>query len=182
MKTSIALRLFRQYQKSNLKPTTIIAYRFLLENFEVLFADKDLRSITTEDLFHFLQIITEHNAKSSKNHRYAQLKAFFNFIIANYDSDLRNPLDTPLMKKTFRCPKSTQRQIVPKEIVDEAIFNSETLRDRLLLEFNPGVEPVSERSSNSVSKISKREKSSSVTPKAERTSRSFSCPSRWPIG
>jgi len=134
MKTSIALKLFRQYQESNLKPTTIIAYRFLLENFEVLFADKDLRSITTEDLFHFLEIITEHNAKSSKNHRYAQLKAFFNFIIANYDSDLRNPLDTPLMKKTFLCPKSTQRQIVPKEIVDEAIFNSESLRDRLLLE------------------------------------------------
>ena len=29
------------------------------------------------------------------------LKAFFNFIIANYDTDLRNPLSTPLMRKSF---------------------------------------------------------------------------------
>lgn len=53
MKTAIALRLFRQYQKSNLKPATVLGYRHLLENFEVLFAEKDIKSITTEDVFHF---------------------------------------------------------------------------------------------------------------------------------
>jgi integrase len=134
MKTSIALKVFREYQRSNLKPTTVRSYRYLLDNFKDLFRDKDLKAIGSEDLFHFLDLITENQAKSTKRHRYSQLKAFFNFIIMNYDPDLKNPLDSPLMKKTFRSPKPKQREIISKEIVDEVIFNSENLRDRLLLE------------------------------------------------
>ena len=134
MKTSMALKIFRNYQKSNLRPGTIVGYRYLLDNFDDLFGDKDLKSIKSQDVFHFLEIITDNGAKSTKRHRYAQLKAFFNFIIMNYDQDLTNPLDTPLMRKTFRHPKQTQRQIIPKEIIDEVIFNSKSLRDKLLLE------------------------------------------------
>ncbi|NIS62944.1 MAG: tyrosine-type recombinase/integrase [Proteobacteria bacterium] len=134
MNTSTALKIFRDYQRSNLKPSTVIGYRCLLDNFEELFGDRDLKSISTEDLFHFLEIVTENNSKSTKRHRYSQLKAFFNFIIMNYEPDLRNPLDSPVMRKTFRLPKPTQREIFPKEIMDEVIFTSKNLRDRLLLE------------------------------------------------
>jgi integrase/recombinase XerD len=134
MNTSSALKIFRDYQKSNLKPTTVIGYRYLLDNFEELFGDRDLKSISSEELFHFLEIVTENNSKSTKRHRYSQLKAFFNFIIMNYDSDLTNPLDSPVMRKTFRLPRPTQREIFAKEIVDEVIFNSKNVRDRLLLE------------------------------------------------
>ena len=38
------------------------------------------------------------------------------------------------MRKTFRPPKRTQREIIPKEVIDEVIFNSKELRDRLILE------------------------------------------------
>jgi integrase len=38
------------------------------------------------------------------------------------------------MRKTFRLPKPKQRQIIAKEIIDEVIFNSKSLRDRLILE------------------------------------------------
>ena len=38
------------------------------------------------------------------------------------------------MKKTFRLPKSTQREIISKELIDEVIFNSKNLQDRLMLE------------------------------------------------
>ncbi len=134
MKTSIALKVFREYQRSNLKPATVRGYRFLLDHFEDLFRDKNLRSIGSEDLFHFLDLIMENQAKSTKRHRYSQLKAFFNFIITNYDSDLKNPLDNPLMRKTFRSPKPKQREIVAKEIMGEVIFNSRNHRDRLLSE------------------------------------------------
>ena len=51
MKTSLALDIFREYQKSNLRPTTVIGYRYLLDNFEVLFGDKDFRSIRSEEFF-----------------------------------------------------------------------------------------------------------------------------------
>ncbi len=80
MKTSNALKILRDYQKSNLKPSTVIGYRYLIDNFEAFFGDKDLKSISSDDIFHFLEIITENNSKSTKRHRYSQLKAFYNFI------------------------------------------------------------------------------------------------------
>ena len=58
MKASIALKMFRDYQKSNLKPSTIVGCRYLTNSFEELFGDKDLNSISSEDTFHFLEIIT----------------------------------------------------------------------------------------------------------------------------
>jgi integrase/recombinase XerD len=134
MNTAAALKIFWDYQRSNLKPSTVIGYRCLLDTFEESFGDRDLKPISSEELFHFLEIVTENNSKSTKRHRYCQLKAFFNFIIMNYDSDLTNPSDSPVMRKTFRLLKPTQREIFPKEIMDEVIFNSKNVRDRLLLE------------------------------------------------
>jgi hypothetical protein len=58
MKTSAALKIFRDYQQSNLKPSTVIGYRYLIDNFEEFFGDKNLKSISSEDIFHFLEIIT----------------------------------------------------------------------------------------------------------------------------
>jgi len=52
----------------------------------------------------------------------------------NYEPDLSNPLDSPLMRKGFRIPKAEQREIIPKEVIDEVIFNSKNLRDRFLME------------------------------------------------
>jgi integrase/recombinase XerD len=134
MNTSTALKIFRDYQRSNLKPSTVIGYRYLLDNFQELFGERDLKSISSEELFHFLEIVTEDNSRSTKRHRYSQLKAFFNFIIMNYEPDLKNPLDSPVMRKSFRLPKPKHREIVPKELIDEIIFNSRNLRDRLVLE------------------------------------------------
>lgn len=95
MKTSLALDIFRKYQKSNHRPTTVTGYRYLLDNFEILFGDKDFQSIRSEDLFHFVEIMTENAARSTKRHRYSQRKAFFNFIITNYEQNLPNPLKAP---------------------------------------------------------------------------------------
>jgi integrase/recombinase XerD len=134
MHTSTALKIFRNYQKSNPKPNTATGYRYLLDKLEELFGDRDLALISNEDIFQFLELLTENNLRSTKRHRYSQLKAFFNFIVMNYDSDLKNPLDSPVMRKTFRLPKPKQREIMPKGLIDEVIFNSKNLRDRLLLE------------------------------------------------
>jgi len=134
MDTAASLKIFRDYQKTNLRPNTAISYRHLLDNFEELFGDRELRTISSEELFHFLELLTEGTSKVTKNHRYAQLKAFFKFIIMNYDPDLRNPVDTPLMRKSFRLPKPKRREIISKELIDEVIFNSRNQRDRLIVE------------------------------------------------
>jgi site-specific recombinase XerD len=106
MKTSIALKIFRNYQKSNLRPGIIVGYRYPLDNFDDLFGDKDLKSIKSEDVFHFLEIITENGAKSTKRHRYAQLKAFFNFLIMNYDQDLYQSFGYSLTEKNLPSPQT----------------------------------------------------------------------------
>jgi site-specific recombinase XerD len=97
MNISTALKMFRDYQKSNLKPSTVIGYRHVIDNLEDLFGDKDLKWIRSEDIFHFLEIITENNSKATRRHRYSQLKAFFNFMIMNYEQDVANPLDSPVL-------------------------------------------------------------------------------------
>ena len=134
MNITTALKLFRDYQKSNLKPNTAIGYRYLLDNFKELFGERDLASISSEEIFQFLDLLTENNCRSTKRHRYSQLKAFFNFVIMNYELGLTNPLDSPLLRKTFRLPKPKQREIIAKGLIDEVIFNSKNLRDRVLLE------------------------------------------------
>ena len=134
MKVSFALKIFKDYQKANLRPSTIVGYRYLMNLFEEFFGGKDVSSLGSEDVYHFLEMITESNSKSTKGHRYAQLKAFLNFIIMNYELDVSNPLDTPLMRKTFRKPKTEPRKTIPREIIDELVFKSKDLRDRLILE------------------------------------------------
>lgn len=134
MKVSLALKIFKDYQKANLRPSTIAGYRYLMNLFEEFFGGKDVSSLGSEDVYHFLEMITESNSKSTKGHRYAQLKAFLNFIIMNYELDVSNPLDTPLMRKTFRKPKTEPRKTIPREIIDELVFKCKDLRDRLILE------------------------------------------------
>jgi integrase len=134
MKVSLALKIFKDYQKANLRPSTIAGYRYLMDLFEEFFGGKDVSSLSSEDVYHFLEMITESNSKATKGHRYAQLKAFLNFIIMNYELDVSNPLDTPLMRKTFRKPKTEPRKTIPREIIDELVFKCKDLRDRLILE------------------------------------------------
>lgn len=134
MKVSMALKVFGDYQKANLRRSTAAGYRYVLNLLEEFFGSKDFGSLSSEELYHFLEMITEGNAKSTKGQRYSQLKAFLNFIIMNYELDLANPLDTPMMRKTFRKPKTHPRKVIPKEIIDELIFNCGSLRDRLIFE------------------------------------------------
>lgn len=90
METSTALKIFRDYQKSNLKPSTVIGFSHLINNFEELFGGSDLMSISSEDILHFLELITENSSKSTKRRRYSQLRGFFNFImIFQYPVPLR---------------------------------------------------------------------------------------------
>jgi len=70
----------------------------------------------------------------TKHTRYSYLKAFFNFIRNNLDSQLQNPCDIPMLKKLFRPGKLARWQIHEKETVDEAIFRTTKVRNRLMLE------------------------------------------------
>jgi len=82
----------------------------------------------------FLTEFTEGAKQSTKKLRYSLLSAFFNFIKNSIDTNFINPCDTPIMRKIFKDPKPTQWKILEKEIVDEMIFRTTNLRNRIMLE------------------------------------------------
>jgi integrase/recombinase XerD len=134
MKTKDAIDLFQFYQKSNHKMKTLQSYLPLLERFGIQYGERFLKSIGSEDVFHFLEDITEGRARSTRRLRYAQLKAFYNFIISRCDTEMRNPCSASLLSKAFKNPKSVSRKIPEKEVIDELIYNTQNMRDRLILE------------------------------------------------
>jgi hypothetical protein len=75
-------------------------------------------------VFQFLESANAGRAKSTRRLRYAQLKAFYNFIINRCDFEMRNPCSASLVCKAFKGAKSVSRKIPEKELVDELIYNT----------------------------------------------------------
>jgi len=134
MTTKEAITLFKYYLQSNHKQRTIVSYGFLLERFEVTYAQRDLETIVPDEIFQFLETMTKDMAKSTRRLRYAQLKAFYNFIIDRCSLNMRNPCSTSLLSKSFKAPKQQPHKILERETVDEMIYNTKRMRDRLILE------------------------------------------------
>ncbi len=134
MNTKEAMVLFKYYLQSNHKQRTIESYRLLLERFEAIHAQRDLETIAPDEIFHFLENLTGNMAKSTRRLRYAQLKAFYNFIIDRCSLNMRNPCSTSLLSKSFKAPKQQPHKILDRETVDEMIYNTKRQRDRLILE------------------------------------------------
>jgi integrase len=91
-------------------------------------------SFLTEDISKFLEECTEELNRSTRHLRYAQLMAFFNYIIETTGINIKNPCNAAPLFKTFKNVQHRPRNILDKETVDEIIFNSGSVRDRLILE------------------------------------------------
>jgi integrase/recombinase XerD len=129
-----AINLFRNQQMPTLKRSTQYCYEIILRKLEQQLWDIPLESLKPEDLVQLLEDNKRKIAQSTRYLRYAQLKSFFNFIHERTDVNIENPCYSPLLVKLFRKPKKTQRKILDKEIVDEMIYKTKNIRDRLILE------------------------------------------------
>ena len=98
------------------------------------FLERELDSISSEEVLSFLTSLNDSCKQLTKHTRYAYLKALFNFIRNNLDPQLQNPCDTPMLKKLFRTEKLTPWQIHEKEVIDEIIFRTTKVRNRIMLE------------------------------------------------
>ena len=88
MKVKEAITLFQYYQRSNHKKRTTASYLHLLKKFESLYGELPFNSMEADEIYHFLETLTQSLAKSSRRLRYAQLKAFYNFIITRCNLDI----------------------------------------------------------------------------------------------
>jgi len=134
MTTKEAIALFKYYLQANHKMRTIESYNLLLGRFGAIYAQRPVEEISPDEIFHFLENLTQNLAKSTRRLRYAQIKAFYNFIIDRCSLNMRNPCNTPLLSKAFMAPKLFQHKILNRETVDEMIYNTKRRRDRLIME------------------------------------------------
>jgi integrase/recombinase XerD len=107
---------------------------YLHSRFESVYAERDLDSIGPDDIYTFLESQTHNLAKTTRRLRYAQMKAFYNFIIDRCSLNMKNPCNTSLLRKSYRTPKQVMRKMLERETVDEMIYNTKRVRDRLILE------------------------------------------------
>ena len=134
MKVADAITCCLQYHKINSRPNTLINYKFLLGKFGKVYSDKQIDSISTERIIAFLADLTEGRKQNTKRSRYTTLSAFFNLIINTLQPEIQNPCLSPAVKALFQKPKITHWIIFDKDTIDEAIFRTLNIRNRLILE------------------------------------------------
>ncbi|MBW2554370.1 MAG: site-specific integrase [Deltaproteobacteria bacterium] len=122
------------YHKQNSKKNTVNNYQAIFSKFSNQYGDRELESITSDEVLTFLTQINRNTKQTTKRLRYSLLNAFFNLIKNTIDDTIQNPCDTMMLRKVFRNIRGVQWKIFEKEIIDEIIFKTENIRNRLLLE------------------------------------------------
>ncbi|MBI2027954.1 MAG: site-specific integrase [Deltaproteobacteria bacterium] len=134
MELSHVIKQHREYLQSFAKETSCGAYNHLYSHMLKRFPEKNLEDFTSQDLFDFLNWLTENRSQATKRMRFAQVKAMFNFAITSLSLNIKNPCTIPLLTNSFRAPKRSPKQLIDKEQMDTIIYRTDSLRDRLILE------------------------------------------------
>ena len=134
MKVSKAAKIWLDYHRSHSKADTVRAYEWIIIKFCEEFGETDLNRLSSDGVLDFMNQLTDGKKAQTKRVRFSHLNAYFNFIKNNIDDSISNPCDSPMLRKLFR-PKSTFHwDIIEKETVDEIIFRTRNVRNRLMLE------------------------------------------------
>ena len=134
MKVSQGIHYWLEYHKLHSKKSTLKTYQSILSKLTAQFGERDLNSLTPEEVLSFLTDFNQGTKQLTKRTRYSQLTSFFNFVTQNLDPNFRSPCDTPMLKKLYRPPGPIRWTILEKEVVDEIIFRTIKPRNRLILE------------------------------------------------
>jgi integrase/recombinase XerD len=134
MNVSQASKIWLYYHRVHSKENTVRAYEATLAKFNQNFASRNLKEVSTDDILEFMTQITEGRKPQTKRIRFSHLTAFFNFLKNNFEGDIQNPCDSPKLRKLFRPKAVGHWDIIEKETVDEIIFRTDNVRNRLMLE------------------------------------------------
>jgi integrase len=134
MNITEAINLVKNHHLSTLKQSTNTGYALFYKHLEAHFRDNSVESITSDQIGQFLESFTLGVGKATRHLRYAQAKAFFNFIINECGLDIKNPCAQSILAKQYKNPKPAARKILDKELVDELIYSTTSMRERLILE------------------------------------------------
>lgn len=119
------------------------------------YGERELESLSGEEVYGFLSNLTRHAAPSTARLRYAQLTALFAFAIERFELAIPNPCQAPRLRKSFRVPRPPLRPSLDRDAIDELIYRTSVLRTRLLLELQARCGLGSGKSSASRSPVSR---------------------------
>jgi len=134
MKISQGVQYCLEYHGTNSRKNTLRSAEFVLSRFNKEFGDREMNSITSDEVLTFLTELTEGKKQTTKRSRYAALSSFFNLMKEIFDANLTNPCGVPMLRKVFRPAKIIHWKILGKDVVDEIIFRTLKPRNRLMLE------------------------------------------------
>jgi integrase/recombinase XerD len=134
MKVSQAVEYHLEYHKANSQPNTQKCVKYVLGKFHDQFHERTLASISEENVLSFLTKLTFSRRQATKRNRYSVLCSFYNFTINPSFPELKNPCHNSIIKKIFRRPYPVQSRIFDKDTIDEIIFRTTTVRNRIMLE------------------------------------------------
>ena len=134
MNVSQASKIWLDYHRAHSKYNTVRAYKFTITKFNQDFANLNLNKVSTDNFLDSRIKISEGRKPQTKRIRFAHLTAFFNFMKNNFDSDFKNPCDSPMLRKLFKPKAIVHWDIIDKETIDEIIFRTNNIRNRLMLE------------------------------------------------
>jgi site-specific recombinase XerD len=120
MKVSQAIQYWAGYHKLHSKKNTLRAYHPTISKFGHQFQDRELQSLSPDEILSFLTRVTKGNKQLTKHTRYSYLSSFFNFIKSNNDSSLQNPCANQMMRKLFKNTEIPPWKILEKDVVDES--------------------------------------------------------------
>ena len=120
--------------KPTRKKNTIKAYRWIISKFCEQFGNAELIELSSDQVLNFLNSVTEGRKTQTRRIRFAHLSSFFNFIKNNFESEFQNPCDNAMLRKLFRAKVTVSWDIIDKDTVEEVIFRTTKIRNRLILE------------------------------------------------
>jgi site-specific recombinase XerD len=142
MNVTQASKIWLDYHRAHSKQNTVRAYEFTIAKFNQNFANLNLHEVSTDDILDFMTQFTEDRKPQTKRIRFSHLTVFFNFLRNNFDGDLQNPCDSPMLRK-LSMPKAVGHwDIIEKETVDEIIFRTDKERITSRLRWSIESEPI----------------------------------------
>jgi integrase/recombinase XerD len=116
------------------KKNTVRAYKWVIKKLCNDFGGEELTELFSEKILQFLNTIADGCKPRTKRVRFSHLSSFFNFLKNNLELKFQNPCDLPMLRKLFRPKVTGSWNIIEKETVDEIIFRTTKVRNRLILE------------------------------------------------
>ncbi len=97
MNITEAIDFVKSRHLSSLKRSTTVGYTLFFNHLKGYFEGHAVESITSDEIGQFLESFTTGVAKATRHLRYAQSKAFFNFIINECGLDIKKSLCSPVL-------------------------------------------------------------------------------------